>query len=124
MVFLICETFVKMENNWRKLLYTDKWKTSLYPAYKHTNILERLVSYFNQKYKMSIKIHFVPKFYCESNQIEMEWAFLKDIFRKENDQSTIYKIVTNLILKAREDYTKTETNDRIWSFFENRGNLQ
>ena len=48
---------------------------------------------------MNIKIHYVPKYHCELNPIEMYWVFLKGIFKKENEQSTNDTIITNLILK-------------------------
>ena len=65
----------------------------------------------------NIKIHYVPIFHCELNPIEMFWAFLKSIFKKENEQSTNGYIVLNLILKSRIDYKNTETNLRLFGRF-------
>ncbi|CAF0879159.1 unnamed protein product [Brachionus calyciflorus] len=36
---------------------------------------------------MDIRFHFLPKFHCELNPIEMNWANLKWHFRKNNEQS-------------------------------------
>ena len=92
-------------------------KAAEHPAFKHTSKLELLVNSFNEKYNMDIKLIFVPKFHCELNTIEMYWAFLKNHFRKNNEQSTNEQIVVNLILEARNLYEKSGVNDRLFSRF-------
>ena len=53
----------------------------------------------------------------ELNPIEMYWAYLKNYFRKLNEQSTNDEIVTNLILEARERYIESGVNGRRFSRF-------
>jgi hypothetical protein len=66
---------------------------------------------------MDVKIIHVPKFHFELNPIEIYWAYLKNYFRKLNEQSTNDEIVTNLILEARERYIESGVNGRRFSRF-------
>lgn len=72
---------------------------------------------FNDNFQMKIKLHFVPKYHCELNPIEMYWANLKWFFRANNEQSTDENVVMNLIIRAREHYKTLDTNNRIFGKF-------
>ncbi|CAF1129496.1 unnamed protein product, partial [Brachionus calyciflorus] len=61
-------------------------------AFKSKSKLEFLVEKFNKKFKMDIRLHFLPK--------------------KYNNQSTNEILVTKLILEAREEYKKINMNNK------------
>lgn len=90
---------------------------SKHPAFKLTSKLDIVVNDFNEKHNMNIKLHYVPKFHCELNPIEMYWANLKRTFRCENEQKTSEESVIKLIKDAREKYMSDDINNRIFSRF-------
>ncbi|CAF1003567.1 unnamed protein product [Brachionus calyciflorus] len=88
-----------------------------HPAFKKISKLALLVDEFNRKYQMDIRLHFLPKFHCESNPIEMYWANLKRHFRKINEPSNKEDVVLELIMNARESYKNSNINFNIFGKF-------
>ncbi|CAF1133361.1 unnamed protein product [Brachionus calyciflorus] len=82
-------------------------------SFKSKSKLEVLVDGFNKKYKMDIRLHFLPKYHCELNPIEQYWAYLKNRFRKFNEQSTNERLIIKLILDSREEYKIINMNSKI-----------
>ena len=70
-----------------------------------------------KKKKKDVKLHFLPKFHCELNPIEMYWANFKWYSKLNNTQSNNEEVVLNLIFKARNFYKSKDTNFKIFGRF-------
>ena len=66
---------------------------------------------------MDIKIIHSPKFHCELNPIEMNWAQIEIFFRKINDQSNNGEFMEKRLLESKEKYEKSEINNKLWGRF-------
>ena len=85
------------------------------PAFKRKTRLDDLIKSLNTKYKMNIKVVYLPKFHCECNPIEMFWAMQKNDFRKHNNQESIIELLKERIINSRESYMQKDSNHRLWS---------
>ena len=104
-VVIIGEKILKAHQGYKDIKLAELGYLAVkHPAFKKVSKLALLVDEFNRKYKMDIRLHFLPKFHCELNPIEMYWANLKWHFRKNNEQSNKENVVLELIMNARESY--------------------
>ena len=63
----------------------------------------------------NVKITFVPKYHCECNPIEAAWAYMKNHFRKYNDQDN--KKFISLVNESRKKFEESNNVIKLWNRF-------